>query len=111
MYNAVADIAWITPLRDGLNLVTKEYVVAQNSVDGAGELIVSEFAGAAVELHGAILTNPYDPEGLRDDLYRALMLSEEERRQRMVGLGRIVESNDVVEWGRKVLGAIAGTES
>ena len=109
-YSAVADVAWITPLRDGLNLVTKEYVAAQNAVDGAGVLVVSEFAGASVEMQGAILTNPYDPEGLRDDLYRALRLPEQERRQRMLRLGRIVEANDVAEWGRTVLAAIADEE-
>jgi len=107
VYSAAADVAWITPLRDGLNLVAKEYVVAQNAVDGAGVLVLSEFAGASAELHGAVLTNPYDPEGLRADLYRALMLSEEERRPRMRRLGRIVDGHDVEDWGRTVLKAIA----
>ena len=109
--NAVADVAWITPLRDGLNLVAKEYVVAQNAVEGTGVLVISEFAGAAVELHGAILTNPYDPEGLQEDLHRALTLSEEERRQRMLHLGRIVEDHDISEWGRTVLQAIIDPEA
>ncbi len=110
IYNAAADVAWITPLRDGLNLVTKEYVVAQNAVDGDGVLVVSEFAGAAVELHGAVLTNPYDLEGLVEDLHRALTLPVEERRQRMVRLGRIVEAHDVREWGQTVLSAIMDPE-
>ncbi len=105
-YSAAADVAWITPLRDGLNLVAKEYVVAQNAVDGAGVLVLSEFAGAAVELHGAILTNPYDPEGLRDDLYAALTLSEEERRHRLTRLSRIVEQHDVVAWGDQALSSL-----
>lgn len=110
MYDAVADVAWITPLRDGLNLVTKEYVVAQNAVGGAGVLVISEFAGAAVELHGAIFTNPYDIESLEQDLFRALTLPEEERRQRMRRLGRLVESHDVSEWGRTVLQSIMDSD-
>lgn len=108
-YSAAADVAWITPLRDGLNLVAKEYVVAQSAVDGAGVLVLSEFAGAGVELHGAVLTNPYDPEGLRDDLYAALALPEDERRQRLRRLARIVERHDVVSWGEKVLSNISGS--
>ncbi len=106
-YSAVADVAWITPLRDGLNLVAKEYVVAQTAVDGAGVLLLSEFAGAAAELHGALLTNPYDIEGLSDGLYRALKLPEEERRQRLVRLSRVVERYDVAAWSRDFLRALS----
>lgn len=108
VYNAAADIQWITPLRDGLNLVAKEYVVAQRAVNGAGALVLSEFAGAAVELDGAILTNPYDAEGLCEDLYHALKMPEEERRHRLMQLARVVEQHDVAEWSREVLQAIAG---
>ena len=106
-YSAAADVAWITPLRDGLNLVAKEYVVAQTAVDGAGVLLLSEFAGAAAELQGALLTNPYDIEGLRDGLYRALQLPEEERRQRLVRLSRVVERHDVAAWSRDFLRALS----
>lgn len=106
-YSAAADVAWITPLRDGLNLVAKEYVVAQTAVDGTGVLLLSEFAGAAAELHGALLTNPYDIEGLRDGLYRALNLPEEERRQRLVRLSRVVERYDVAAWSRDFLRALS----
>jgi trehalose-6-phosphate synthase len=111
VYSAVADVAWITPLRDGLNLVAKEYVVAQSAVGGAGVLVLSEFAGAAVELHGAILTNPYDAEGLRDDLYAALQLSEDERRQRLQRLARVVEQDDVTAWSRRILHAMADPDA
>jgi trehalose-6-phosphate synthase len=89
--------------------VAKEYVVAQTAVDGAGVLLLSEFAGAAAELHGALLTNPYDIEGLRDGLYRALNLPEEERRQRLVRLSRVVERNDVAAWSREFLRALSTT--
>ena len=106
-YSAAADVAWITPLRDGLNLVAKEYVVAQVAVGGAGVLLLSEFAGAAAELQGALLTNPYYIEGLRDGLYRALQLPEEERRQRLVRLSRVVERHDVTAWSRDFLRALS----
>ncbi|HEX6965852.1 MAG TPA: glucosylglycerol-phosphate synthase [Gemmatimonadaceae bacterium] len=109
-YSAAADVAWITPLRDGLNLVAKEYVVAQRAVDGAGVLVLSEFAGAAVEMHGALLTNPYDLEGLRDGLHHALQLPEEERRQRIRRLARVVERHDVSAWSRGFLRALAHDE-
>lgn len=107
-YYAAADVAWITPLRDGLNLVAKEYVVAQQATGGNGVLVLSEFAGAAVELHGAILANPYDIEGLRDSLAAALALPEDERRQQMRRLAEIVERYDVAWWSGEVLRTLAG---
>lgn len=109
VYGAAADVAWITPLRDGLNLVAKEFVTAQGAVDGAGVLLLSEFAGAAVELHGALLTNPYDIEGMAEGLHQALTLPEAERRQRMRRLVEIVEGHDVDDWSRGFLEALAGT--
>jgi trehalose-6-phosphate synthase len=110
-YYAAADIAWITPLRDGLNLVAKEYVVAKDVSGGDGVLVLSEFAGAAVELHGAILANPYDVEGLRDSLVTALALPEAERRQQLRRLVDIVERRDVAVWSEDVLAALAPTET
>jgi trehalose-6-phosphate synthase len=71
-------------------------------------LVLSEFAGAAVELHGAVLTNPYDVEGMRATLVSALGLPEEARRQSMRRLAAIVEQYDVAAWSRDVLGALAG---
>ncbi len=106
VYGAAADVAWITPLRDGLNLVAKEFVTAQGAVDGAGVLLLSEFAGAAVELHGALLTNPYDIEGMCAGLHQALTLPETERRQRMRRLVEIVEGHDVDDWSRGFLEAL-----
>lgn len=102
---AAADVGWITPLRDGLNLVAKEYVMAQEAVGGAGVLLLSEFAGAAVELHGALLTNPYDLESLRAGLLEALHLPEADRRHRIRRLARVVEGYDVEAWSRDFLRA------
>ncbi len=109
VYCAAADVAWITPLRDGLNLVAKEFVTAQGAVDGAGVLLLSEFAGAAVELHGALLTNPYDIEGMSEGLHQALTLPETERRQRMRRLVEVVEGHDVDDWSRGFLEALDST--
>ena len=100
---AVSDVAWITPLRDGLNMVAKEYIAANHAESGDGVLVLSEFAGAAVELHGAILTNPYHTDSMAEHLYRALMLEPEDRRTRMDRLYDIVRANDVAGWAGEFL--------
>jgi len=98
-YYAAADIAWITPLRDGLNLVAKEYIAVQGQLpDAKGVLILSEFAGAAVELHYAIHTNPYDPRSLKESLLQALMLTDEDKKMRMQRLYEQVEYYDIEFW-------------
>lgn len=99
VYYALADICWITPLRDGLNLVAKEYVAVQGQKETAdGVLIVSEFAGVSVELPYAILTNPYDSKGLKENLLQALTMDENERILRMKRLYEIVNYYDVERW-------------
>jgi glucosylglycerol-phosphate synthase len=105
-YSAAADVAWITPLRDGLNLVAKEFVVAQAAVAGRGVLVLSEFAGAAVEMHGALLTNPYDIEQMCARLHEALCLPDTERRQRLERMASIVTGYDVDAWSRDFLAAL-----
>lgn len=104
---AESDICWITPLRDGLNLVCKEYVATQGQTDGSGVLVLSEFAGAAAELHGAVLTNPHDPADLRERLRQALDMDAGERDSRLRGLYDIVCHNDIDRWGREFLAAVA----
>jgi glucosylglycerol-phosphate synthase len=111
VYSAAADVAWITPLRDGLNLVAKEFVMAKHCVDGAGVLLLSEFAGAAVELHGALLTNPYDVDGMTRHLREALQKPEEARVLHIKRLAAIVERNDVDAWSREFLDAMAGAHA
>lgn len=105
---AEADVMWITPLRDGLNLVCKEYVATQGQTDGRGVLVLSEFAGAAAELHGALLTNPHDPADLRERLRQALEMDPVERDSRLRGLNEIVCHNDIERWGREFLDAVGG---
>jgi trehalose 6-phosphate synthase len=94
-----SEIAFITPLRDGMNLVAKEYCAC--SVDNNGVLILSEFAGAADQLgEKALLVNPYDIEKTADTIYRAFTMPPEERQQRMHWLRVQVQKNDVHRWLR-----------
>lgn len=103
---AMADVMWITPLRDGLNLVAKEYVATQGMIQGRGVLVLSEFAGAAAELHGTLLTNPHDPIDLRQKCYLAIAMSDAEARDRLRNLYHIVEANDIHNWGREFLSSV-----
>lgn len=92
----LADITFVTPIRDGLNLVAKEYVACCE--DGNGVLVLSEFAGAASELGEALRVNPWDIEGTALQLERGLNMSLEERSERMVPMRRRVIENDVHRW-------------
>ena len=104
---AAADVMWITPLRDGLNLVAKEFVATQGIEGGRGVLVLSEFAGAAAELKGAVLTNPHDPADLSAALGQALAMDADEAEGRLRQLYGIVEEYDVDRWGRDFLAAVA----
>lgn len=107
---AACDIAWITPLRDGLNLVAKEYIAARSATGKPGILILSEFAGAAVELHGALLANPYDANAMTRTLYRALTMGKDEAAYRAERMAAIVNEHDVARWGEEFLAA-AGADA
>ncbi|HVL83476.1 MAG TPA: trehalose-6-phosphate synthase [Pseudonocardia sp.] len=96
-----ADVMLVTPLRDGMNLVAKEYVACRP--DHGGVLLLSEFAGAAIELKDAILVNPHDTDGVKDALYRALTLDPAEARRRMRAMRRQVLAHDVDRWARSFL--------
>ena len=109
VYYAAADIAWITPLRDGLNLVAKEYIAVQGEMQGAkGVLVLSEFAGAAVEFSYAILTNPYDPKSLKETLLQALLMSQEEKDMRMERLHEQVVHYDIDYWAAEFMEKVHG---
>ncbi|APR04288.1 glucosylglycerol-phosphate synthase [Thauera chlorobenzoica] len=103
---AMADVMWITPLRDGLNLVAKEYVATQGLTGGQGVLVLSEFAGAAAELHGAVLTNPHDLHDLTAKLYFAIAMNRAEAEARLRELFEIVCHNDIQRWGQDFLDAV-----
>jgi trehalose-6-phosphate synthase len=104
-YYRAADIALVTPLRDGMNLVAKEYVACRGGEDGV--LLLSEFAGAAEDLREALLVNPYDPEAIRRGLEIAVAMSPEERRRRMRALDRRVAMRNVRWWTRAFLDRLA----
>ncbi|MDR8014387.1 glucosylglycerol-phosphate synthase [Ectopseudomonas guguanensis] len=103
---AMADVMWITPLRDGLNLVAKEFVAAQGLLGGRGVLVLSEFAGAAAELKGALLTNPHDPADLAQTCYLALNMPASEAKARLRELFDIVCFNDIRRWGEDFLAGV-----
>jgi trehalose 6-phosphate synthase len=96
-----ADAMLVTPLRDGMNLVAKEYVACRH--DNGGALVLSEFAGAALELKDALLVNPHDTDGVKNTLYEALTMGRDEGRKRMRALRRQVLAHDVDRWARTFL--------
>ena len=86
----------VTPVRDGMNLVSKEF--AASRVDEDGVLVLSEFAGASAELTDALIINPYDVDGMADAVHEALTMPARERRDRMRRLRTHVMENDVHRW-------------
>jgi len=100
-YYSIADVMTVTPLRDGLNLVAKEYVASR--VDGDGVLVLSEFAGAAQELQSAVQVNPHDLDGVAASLEQAVTMPTDEQRQRMGRMRRQVKTHDVFAWAQKCL--------
>ena len=99
-----ADIMLVTPLRDGMNLVAKEYVACR--VDNTGALVLSEFAGASQELRDAILVNPHDLDGLKQAIRHAVDLDPNEGTARMRRMRRVVRRHDVQAWAHAFLGAL-----
>jgi trehalose 6-phosphate synthase len=100
-----SDVMLVTPLRDGMNLVAKEYVACRSDLGGA--LVLSEFTGAATELRQAYLVNPHDLEGVKDAIEAALNQPAEDGRRRMRALRRQVLAHDVDRWARSFLDALA----
>jgi trehalose-6-phosphate synthase len=84
-----------------MNLVAKEFVVAQHATDGTGVLVLSEFTGAAEQLHEALACNPFDVEGLASTIERALELDEDERRQRLAHMATAVHAHDAFAWAQQ----------
>jgi glucosylglycerol-phosphate synthase len=95
-YYQAADVAWITPLADGMNLVAKEFIASR--VDNDGVLVLSEFAGAAVELADAVITNPFSNRDMDLTIISALAMPEPERQMRMKNLRAAVQKTDVRKW-------------
>ena len=99
-----ADVMLVTPLRDGMNLVAKEYVGCR--IDGTGVLVLSEFAGAAQELRGAIFVNPHDLDGLKDAIRDAVTLDPGDAKARMRRMRQVIRRSDVHAWARSFLAAL-----
>ncbi len=101
-----ADVMLVTALRDGMNLVAKEYVAARH--DGGGALVLSEFTGAADELTQAIRVNPHDIDSLKASIMQAIAMDRRSARRRMLGLRRRVLDHDVAAWADDFLTALGG---
>ena len=100
-----ADVMLVTALRDGMNLVAKEYVAARR--DRSGALVLSEFTGAAEQLKQAVLVNPHDIDGLKDAMMYARDMPATEARKRMASMRRQVLTHDVVDWSQRFLDDLA----
>jgi trehalose-6-phosphate synthase len=96
-----ADVCVVTSLHDGMNLVAKEYVAARD--DERGVLVLSQFAGAARELHEALIVNPYHIEEVAEAMHRALSMPADEQRERMVSLRQLVREFNVYRWAGRML--------
>jgi trehalose 6-phosphate synthase len=105
LYRA-ADVMLVTPYRDGMNLVAKEYVAARSDLGGA--LVLSEFAGAAAELKQAFLVNPHDIAGVKNQLVRALRVEPDEGAKRMRAMRRHLFRNDLEHWAGSFFDALRG---
>ena len=102
-----ADVMVVTPLRDGMNLVAKEFVAAR--VGDSGALVLSEFAGAAAELEDAFLVNPHDVDGLKETLLRALGAEPADLARRMTSMRAHITENDIHAWARAYLTSLDHT--
>jgi trehalose 6-phosphate synthase len=108
LYSA-AHVGLVTPMRDGMNLVAKEYVAAQDPED-PGVLILSRFAGAADEFRDALLVNPYDPDAVGAAIARAMAMPQHERKARHAELYDALLRNDISKWGDKFLRALSAPD-
>jgi trehalose 6-phosphate synthase len=104
----MARVGLVTPLRDGMNLVAKEYVAAQDPED-PGVLILSQFAGAAERMHGALIVNPHEPEAVATAIYTALQMPLAERKRRWQQMFDEVITNDIDRWAEDYLTALSET--
>jgi trehalose 6-phosphate synthase len=100
-YYRAADVCMVTSLHDGMNLVAKEFIAARD--DERGALVLSQFTGAAMELHAALIINPYHIEQGADALYRGLTMPEAEQRERMRSMRSLVRDFNVYRWAGRML--------
>jgi trehalose 6-phosphate synthase len=103
-----AKVGLVTPLRDGMNLVAKEYVAAQDPAD-PGVLVLSQFAGAAKQLDAALLVNPHDVEAMAQAIRTALAMPLEERHERWAAMMRVLETSSLTHWFETYVAALKAT--
>ena len=101
----LASVGLVTPFRDGMNLVAKEYVAAQDPND-PGVLVLSTMAGAAEELQDAVLVNPVDVDAIVEGIRRGLTMSRDERRARHSAMLRVLRQNDIDAWRNRFVAAL-----
>ena len=104
----ISRIGLVTPLRDGMNLVAKEYVAAQNG-DDPGVLVLSRFAGAAREMQAALVVNPFDIDGVAEALEKGLTMPREERHERWSEMMEVLRRNDISVWRNNFLHELAAS--
>jgi trehalose 6-phosphate synthase len=102
-----ASVGLVTPVRDGMNLVAKEFVAAQDPVD-PGMLVLSSLAGAACELVDAVIVNPHDRDDVADGIASAITMPQAERRERHAAMIDVLRKNDITAWRRRFVDALAG---
>ncbi|WP_375261120.1 glucosylglycerol-phosphate synthase [Palleronia sp.] len=107
-YYRAADVCWITPLADGMNLVAKEFAACRSDLRGA--LVLSEFAGAAVEMGSAVLANPFSHKSMDKALLQALNMSEEEQEERMRDMRETIRKYDVKAWAEDQMKGFSGVD-
>jgi|SRR5579885_878889 len=100
-----ADVCVVTPLDDGMNLVSKEFVIASSLSSDPGMLVLSQFAGSAIDLTAALIVNPYDIEEVAQAIKKGLEMSKNEKNQRIHKMAEMLEEKNVYEWGRDFLRA------
>jgi trehalose 6-phosphate synthase len=101
-------VGLVTPLRDGMNLVAKEYVASQDPED-PGVLVLSRFAGAAAELKTALLVNPLDPSEIGAAIHQALKMGQSERKERWQLMMEVLRGNTIDDWSANFLKALKST--
>ena len=105
----LANVGLVTPIRDGMNLVAKEFVAAQDPAD-PGMLVLSTLAGASRELKDAVLVNPYDVDDVADGINRALTMPLDERRRRHAEMMTVLRENDIVAWRDRFIDALCASK-
>jgi trehalose 6-phosphate synthase/phosphatase len=93
-----ADVCLVTPRDDGMNLVSKEFVLASSTVDNPGMLVLSKFAGSAIDLRESLIINPYDFKEMSESIKRALEMDPKEKKQRINDMASVLEERNVYEW-------------